>query len=230
MYLALLLVLFVIVAFAKDSFYIYQFARQVALDGYKVEELVASVATCARVDDCVRICARDEVCVAVTYRQNKCSIYRSSVSSSGILLSEATTYVKQGALPSPDPCPVSGGYTSVLSPRLCYRLHKGGKKWPQTQSLCAAEGGRLIILNEDEKYDYLAAYTKRIDFRPWIGLLVENKTYHAWTDGSTHIRDGAKSPNKFFIGYSACGFLYRGEIRSRFCRNPYGYLCEIVIT
>ncbi|XP_046576309.1 uncharacterized protein LOC124284276 [Haliotis rubra] len=164
----------------------------------------------------------------MSYSGTKCSIYRSSVSRSGTSTG-TITFLKHGALPTPDPCPVSEGYTSVLSPRMCYRLHTKRKTSPQTHNLCEKEGGRLMILNTDEKYDHMAAYTKRIDSRPWIALFVKGKNNYEWSDGSTYIRSGAKSLTKFYIGYGACGFLYRGEIRSRYCKNGYEYLCEILV-
>ncbi len=64
---------------------------------------------------------------------------------------------------------------------------------------------------------------------PWIALFVKGENNYEWSDGSTYIRSGAKSSTKFYIGYGACGFLYRGEIRSRYCKNGYEYLCEILV-
>ncbi|XP_046576306.1 uncharacterized protein LOC124284274 [Haliotis rubra] len=218
--------LFISIAFAMNTASRHLFSRVITLDNLEADEVKVTTSQSGSLQDCVGLCARDALCVAATQYQDQCFTYRSSVSSSGKTIATARTFIKYSALPSPDPCPVSQGYTSVLSPRLCYKTGAVTMNWTDGQVLCQSEGGRLIILNTEDKYDYVVSDTK---LWSWIGLEVWNETSYAWTDGSTYVKEEAKHPDKFYRGYNGCGFLTPGDIRTFGCHKLKNPLCEIVV-
>ncbi|XP_067661282.1 uncharacterized protein [Haliotis asinina] len=218
--------LFIPIAFAINTASRHLFSRMIILDDLEADEVKVNTSQSGSIQDCVDLCARNALCVAATQYQDQCFTYRSSVSSSGKTIATARTFIKQRALPTPDPCPVSQGYTSVLSPRLCYKTGDVTMNWTDGQAMCGSEGGRLIILNTNEKYDYMVSYIK---LWSWIGLEVWNETSYTWTDGSTYVKEEAKHPDRFYRGYEGCGFLTPGDIRSFQCPKLKYPLCEIVV-
>ncbi|XP_046576283.1 uncharacterized protein LOC124284259 [Haliotis rubra] len=209
--------------------YNYTFERLTTQDELKAIEIPSSVLPAQNVEYCAHHCAEDDKCVSVSYHGDQCTTYRSSLSSSGITVSGSRSYIKQGALPSEDPCPLSQGYTSVLYPRVCYKLYntQPWKTWAESQARCQSDGGRLIILNTTEKHDYIAALMTQTSstYGALIGLLTTSSTSYSWTDGSTFLREGSKDPSSFNSG---CAYLTEDKVRTTSCSNQGWSLCEVV--
>ncbi|XP_071111141.1 C-type lectin domain family 9 member A-like [Haliotis cracherodii] len=219
--------IFLSAAFAMNTASRHLFSRVTTLDDLKADEVSTNQSGSKL--DCVALCSKDALCVAATSCQDECFIYRSSVSSTETTTAGARTFIKQWALPTPDPCPVSQGYTSVMSPRLCYKLSDVRMNWTESRALCQSAGGRLMILNTDENYDYMLSYIQLKSVFAWIGLEMWGESSYAWTDGSTHIKEEAKSHARFHKGYNACGILNAWEIRSNKCVKARYHLCEIPV-
>ncbi|XP_071095181.1 C-type lectin domain family 7 member A-like [Haliotis cracherodii] len=197
------------------------YARLIPLDNLRASETPTSINTSESMPECTTFCAWDEACVAVMHHGDQCSIYRSSLSPSSVSLPGARCFIKQGALPHPDPCPVSQGYTSVLSPRLCYKLHMTILSWTDSQARCESEGGRLIILSTDEKHAYILTQVSPY-LAPYIGLKSDGGS-KVWTDGSTYI------PGKTVIFSGNCAYIYKLLIGGYVCYWERQSLCEIPV-
>ncbi|XP_071111480.1 C-type lectin domain family 9 member A-like [Haliotis cracherodii] len=223
----LLLPLFMTAVFAGNTCYRHTFQRFITQDDLAANEVASDVFPTQHLTSCAQRCAEDEKCVALTYHGDQCSIYRSSLSSSGIPGSRS--YIKQGALPNADPCPVSQGYTSVLYPRFCFKLYNTDpwKNWADSQARCQSENGRLIILNTTEKHDYITAFMTKASstYGALIGLQVTSSTDFAWTDGSTFLRAGSNGYGGFSSG---CAYLVEEKVKTTTCSNAGWSLCEIV--
>ncbi|XP_071115724.1 uncharacterized protein [Haliotis cracherodii] len=197
------------------------YARLIPLDNLRASETPTSINQSKSMPDCATVCARDEACVAMMHHGDQCSIYRSSLSPSSVSLPGARSFLQQGALPDPDPCPVSQGYTSVLSPRLCFKLYLSKMNWTASQDRCESEGGRLIILNTDEKHAYILAQVPR-SLPPHIGLKSVGGS-KIWTDGSTYI------PGQISTFPGNCGYLHNLKYRGYYCYWQRQSLCEIPV-
>ncbi|XP_071115823.1 uncharacterized protein [Haliotis cracherodii] len=222
MILPILLFLFFQAVFSKNSVVSrHVYARLIPLDNLRASETPTSINQSESMPDCTTVCARDEACVAMMHHGDQCSIYRSSLSPSSVSLPGARSFLQQGAPPHPDPCPVSQGYTSVLSPRLCFKLYLSKMNWTASQDRCESEGGRLIILNTDEKHAYILAQVSP-SLAPHIGLKSVDGS-KIWTDGSTYI-PGQNAP---FTG--SCGYLYQLKTKGYYCSYRRQSLCEIPV-
>ncbi|XP_071095182.1 uncharacterized protein [Haliotis cracherodii] len=197
------------------------YARLIPLDNLRASETPSSINPSESMPDCTTVCAWDEACVAVMHHGDQCSIYRSSLSPSSVSLPGARCFIKQGALPHPDPCPVSQGYTSVLSPRMCYKLHMTMLSWTDSQARCESEGGRLIILNTDEKHAYILTQVAPY-LATHIGLKVDGGS-KTWTDGSTYV------PGISHSFTAECGYMYDLSTRGYYCYWGRPFLCEIPV-
>ncbi|XP_071115759.1 uncharacterized protein [Haliotis cracherodii] len=222
MILQILLFLFFQAVFSKNSVLSrHVYARHIPLDNHRASETPTSINRVETMPDCTTICARDEACVAVMLHDYLCSMYRSSLSPSSVSRPGARSFIKQGALPHPDPCPVSQGYTSVLSPRLCFKLYMSKMNWTASQDRCESEGGRLIILNTDEKHAYILAQVPR-SLPLYIGLKSDGRS-KLWTDGSTYI------PGQIGTFIGDCVFIYFSVIQGHHCYWERESLCEIPV-
>ncbi|XP_046353151.1 uncharacterized protein LOC124133008 [Haliotis rufescens] len=214
--------LFFQVVFSKNSVVSrHVYARLIPLDNLRASETPTSINQSESMPDCTTVCARDEACVAVMHHGDQCSIYRSSLSPSSVSLPGARSLIKKGALPHPDPCLVSQGYTSVLSPRLCYKLYTTILTWTDSQARCQSEGGRLIILNTDEKHAYILTQVSP-DLAPHIGLKADGGS-KTWTDGSTYV------PGIIGPFTSSCGYIHALSTRGYYCYWGRPFLCEIPV-
>ncbi|XP_067661307.1 NKG2-D type II integral membrane protein-like [Haliotis asinina] len=220
--------LFMTAVCASIPCYKYTFERLTTQDDLKAIQVPFSVLPAQNVEYCAHQCADDDKCVSLSHHGGQCTIYRSSLSSSGITVSGSRSYIKQGALPSEDPCPLSQGYTSVLYPRVCYKLYNTDpwKTWAESQARCQSDGGRLIILNTTEKHDYIADLMTQASstYGALIGLQATSSTSFAWTDGSTFLRTGSTDSH---FG-SGCAYLAQDKVRTTSCSNKGWSLCEVV--
>ncbi|XP_046562352.1 uncharacterized protein LOC124271294 [Haliotis rubra] len=204
----------------------HRFDRQVTLHRLKAREHPFSTQPSLNPETCASLCAQDRLCAAVTFLEGSCSMYRSSLTSSGKSVLGAKHFIKAGALPDPDPCPASIGYTSVLSPRLCYKYIPISNTWTYQTAQCQAEGGRLMVLNSQEKQEYIASFQSQADVSNsfFIGMQKVNNVF-TWQEGSTFAW-------KWYPGepsnYGNCVQLLRGELSDLSCNyNLRRAVCEI---
>ncbi|XP_048258105.1 uncharacterized protein LOC124120438 [Haliotis rufescens] len=219
----LLVSVFISSVLAENSYTQHDFEREATLDGFQTIEPPSDIRPIQSRLKCCVLCSQDELCSAVTFHDGQCFKYSSFVSTPGSSLPGATTFHKQA-----DSCPVSQGYTLVLSPRLCYKLYTSPWiNWADSQSRCESDGGRLMILNTLQKHDYIGDFMTRTSsiHGALIGLQVYSETSYTWTDGSTFIRSGAKS-SQFNAG---CAYLYQTTIKTTTYTNKGWSLCEVIV-
>ncbi|XP_067654018.1 lectin BRA-3-like [Haliotis asinina] len=204
-----------------------RFDTQATLDSVKAREYPWRTQALLHQETCVGLCAQDERCTAVTYHNGTCSLFRSSLTSSGESLPGSKHFTKAGALPDPDPCPVSLGYTSVVYPRLCYKLVLFSNTWTYNNAVCQAEGGRLVVLNSQEKQEFMASLQRHdgVPGGPWIGMQRLNNVF-TWQDGSTYVwKWGSDQPND--NDDQICVVLNIGTLSNRKCKQTNRAICEV---
>ncbi|XP_046562390.1 uncharacterized protein LOC124271340 [Haliotis rubra] len=120
------------------------------------------------------------------------------------------------------------GYTSVVSPRLCYKITpNGGSSWSLT-SLCQSEGGRLVVLNSQEKQEYMASLQRHDDVPGalWVGMEKLVNNVFTWLDGSTYVwKWGSNQPSE--EADQICVKSNHGELSNRRCTQESRAVCEI---
>ncbi|XP_046576308.1 uncharacterized protein LOC124284275 [Haliotis rubra] len=218
--------IFISNVFAENTFSQHHFQRQNALDSFKAKEAPSDVRQTKSRLQCSVLCSQDDQCAAVTYYDGQCFRYSSSVSDSGISLPGATTFNKEAG-----GCPESQGYTLVQSLQLCYKLYTNPwLNWRDSQTRCESDGGRLIILNTEQKHDYIGDLMTRTSstYGALVGLEVYSETSYAWTDGSTFIRSGGTS-SPFYKGYKACAYMHKATLKTTVYTNAGWSLCEVVL-
>ncbi|XP_046562381.1 C-type lectin lectoxin-Lio2-like [Haliotis rubra] len=223
-----LVIAFIPVVYAGNCSYWQRFDRQVTLDSVKAREFPWRTQALLHQETCIGLCTQDELCTALTYLNGTCSMYRSSLTSSGESVPGSKHFIKAGALPDPDPCPVSMGYTSVVSPRLCYKITPNGSSSSSLSSLCQSEGGRLVVLNSQEKQEFMASLQRHDDVPGtlWVGMQRLENNVFTWQDGSTYVwMWGSNQPND--IADQICVVSFNGEFSNRNCNQKNKAVCEI---
>ncbi|XP_046364541.2 C-type lectin lectoxin-Lio2-like [Haliotis rufescens] len=207
----------------------HRFDRQVALESLMAMEKPSSRQTSLDERTCADLCVQDGLCAAVTYHDGQCAMYRSTLTSSGTSFPGAKHFIKAGALPDPDPCPVSRGYTSVLSPRLCYKYISTFNNWTSQNDLCHSEGGRLVVLNSQEKQEFMASFQNQAEMfhSLWVGMQSSSSIdVFTWQDGSTYVWKWLPGEPDY-VSYQRCGQLYHGEMSDAECDLHRQSVCEI---
>ncbi|XP_071115731.1 C-type lectin domain family 4 member C-like [Haliotis cracherodii] len=93
--------------------------------------------------------------------------------------------------------------------------------WTASQDRCESEGGRLIILNTDEKHAYILAQVSP-GTALYIGLKSDGGS-KLWTDGSTYI------PGQIGTFNGDCAYIFEFVIQGYYCYWQRQSLCEIPV-
>ncbi|XP_046364546.1 uncharacterized protein LOC124140817 [Haliotis rufescens] len=222
-----LVIVFIPVAYAGNGDFRHRFERQITLEGLQAREHPSSIQTSLDERTCAGLCAQDGLCAAVTYLGGNCNMYRSTLTSSAKSFPRAKQFIKAGALPDPDPCHVSRGYTSVLSPRMCYKLISISNNWTSQNDLCHSEGGRLVVLNSQEKQEFMTSFQSQADVSDslWVGMQQVNNVF-TWKDGSTYVWKWAPGePDN--VSFQNCVRLTNVGMSDRTCSENRAAVCEI---
>ncbi|XP_046364545.1 C-type lectin lectoxin-Lio2-like [Haliotis rufescens] len=218
---------FIPVAYAGNGDFRHRFERQITLEGLQAREHPSSIQTSLDERTCAGLCAQDGLCAAVTYLGGNCNMYRSTLTSSAKSFPGAKHFIKAGALPDPDPCPVSRGYTSVLSPRLCYKLISISNNYASQNDLCHSEGGRLVVLNSQEKQEFMSSFQSQAHVSDllWVGMQQVNNVF-IWEDSSTYVWKWAHGePDN--VSNQNCVRLTNSGMSDRQCSRNHAAVCEI---
>ncbi|XP_071098271.1 low affinity immunoglobulin epsilon Fc receptor-like [Haliotis cracherodii] len=222
-----LIIVFIPVAYARNGDSMHRFERQITLEGLQAREHPSSIQTSLDERICAGLCAQDGLCAAVTYLGGNCNMYRSTLTSSAKSFPGAKHFIKAGALPDPDPCPVSRGFTSVLSPRLCYKYISIFNNWTSQNDLCHSEGGRLVVLNSQEKQEFMTSFRSQahVSESLWVGMQQVNNVF-TWEDGSNYVWKWAHGePDN--ESHQNCVRLKIGGMSDRHCSRNHAAVCEI---
>ncbi|XP_046562430.1 uncharacterized protein LOC124271366 isoform X2 [Haliotis rubra] len=200
----------------------HRFDRQVTLQRLKAREHPFTTQASPNEETCASLCAEDRLCAAVTFLEGTCSMYRSSLTSSGKSVLGAKHFIKAG-----DPCPASMGYTSVLSPRLCYKYIPISNTWTHHSARCQAEDGRLIVLNSQETQEYIASFQGQADVsgKLWVGMQKLNNVF-TWQEGSTYVWKWSTGEPDNDTDQN-CVQLFYGKLSDRPCHVHRQAVCEI---
>ncbi|XP_071104919.1 low affinity immunoglobulin epsilon Fc receptor-like [Haliotis cracherodii] len=216
------------VLYATSGCFKNRFDRLVTLDSQKARECPSSIQASPDERVCAALCAKEELCTAVTYFDGNCSMYRSTLTSYGKSLPGARHFIKAGAIPDPDPCLLSKGYTSVLSPRLCYKFISTANTWTHQDDLCQAEGGRLVVLNSRDKQEFMTSFRGQADVSNvvFVGMQRVNNVF-TWKDGSNYTWKWASSEPDNVNGDENCVALSKYGFSDRHCDGMRASVCEI---
>ncbi|XP_046365785.2 uncharacterized protein LOC124141744 [Haliotis rufescens] len=136
-------------------------------------------------------------------------------------------------------CPA--GFLLSLNPRMCFIISPPTDRKDfaaATQRCERMRNGRLVVLNAEDKYGYVAGIISvigptgkalgSVDDGLWVGLKRASLTLFRWSTGSPYVSNwGVGQPEKV-IGEN-CGQVYPGGIRNRLCNLPRRYICELAI-
>ncbi|KAJ8726626.1 hypothetical protein PYW07_001324 [Mythimna separata] len=120
--------------------------------------------------------------------------------------------------------------------RKCYKFHKKPRSWYKAYDICSAEGGHLVIINNEEEANYITSYLVKptsagnwgervhIGIRDWIGdqtwLTIHGEklesVYHSWAEGQPNVSEHLK-----------CGVIWtRGYLDDLDCNQELRFFCE----
>ncbi|XP_075987262.1 C-type mannose receptor 2-like [Anticarsia gemmatalis] len=122
------------------------------------------------------------------------------------------------------------GYKFVESTGSCYKHHPEEKNWDDASSVCTAEGGYLVILNDENEARIIRnKFFSNNGFATYIGLRDYNDN-DIWT--SVHGDDLNSLFNEWHDGHSRqndmnCGALdKRGRLNDYRCTVEWSFVCE----
>ncbi|XP_046558718.1 C-type lectin lectoxin-Lio2-like [Haliotis rubra] len=196
--------------------------RMESLDNREVTEVPSKTYTSiSDVGQCARLC-RQQDCVYLRHDGDVCSLY--------------DVLIHVGLSPAPGAiyyrtCPTRLGFVFAESTNLSFKVRTETKTWEDSHNTCYGDGGRLVVLDTDDKHNYVKNYIMEDTGTStvWVGM---NKSTTSgpfrWLTGSTHTTKwDVGEPD--YVSHQNCVYLYRKDLVDTECYHPRRSICEIVL-
>ncbi|XP_067664051.1 C-type lectin domain family 18 member A-like [Haliotis asinina] len=193
------------------------------LDNREVTEVPFQTYTSTSdVGHCARLC-RQQDCVYLRHDGDVCSLYY-ALNNGGLSPAPGAIYYR-------NTCPTRLGFVFAESTNLCFKLRTETKTWDESQNTCDGDGGRLVVLDTDDKYNYVKNYIMEGfgTLTVWVGMKKSTTIGpFRWLTGSTHTTKW-DSGEPDYVSFQNCVYLYHKDLVDRECSEQRRFVCEIFL-